>query len=239
LIGITTRRLLEGARSVDGADREYADVVALAGGLPVLLACQPGLASDVIPEVVDGLLLSGGGDVDPRSYQQQPSPEVGGVDPDRDLWELELVRLALRDGVPMLGICRGCQVLNVALGGTLVQHLPEVTDTPHLVVSPRNRISHRLEIFPGTQLSAIVGRGPLEVNTIHHQAVDRLGAGLRQTARSPDFVIEGIEHEDRPAIGVQWHPECLSDRSAHRRLFDWLIERSRARTLSTVSLAND
>ena len=223
VIGITTRRLFAEGRWVEGVDSEYPSAVAEAGGLPVLVSCRPREEADTLLSTLDGLLVSGGGDVDPRFYREDPTSDIDGVDRDRDEWELELVSRALDAGIPLLGICRGCQVLNVARGGTLVQHLPDVTPVQHLVVAPRDRISHYLSIRTGTQLAEIVGTDDLAANTIHHQAVKALGIGLRIGSRADDGVIESIELDGGLALGVQWHPENLLRCPRQRSLFDWLV----------------
>ena len=147
LIGITTRTVIEGHRVLEGVERDYTEAVAGAGGLPLLLAqSRPG-ALEATVDAIDGLLLSGGGDVDPSRYDQQSSAEVSDIDTDRDDWEIALAHRAREVSLPILGICRGCQVLNVAAGGSLIQHLPNVTAMQHLVVHPRDRISHEL-VYP-------------------------------------------------------------------------------------------
>jgi putative glutamine amidotransferase len=227
IIGITTRRLSSGGPDLDVVERAYADAVSTVGGVPRLLP----RGSHALPEAglsgVDGLLLSGGGDVDPNEYGMEPSEDVGGVDTARDVWEIGLVRDASDLGVPILGVCRGCQVLNVASGGTLIQHLPSRTRLCHLVAERRN-VAHVVEIEPGSRLSAVAGGLSLGVNSIHHQAVRSLGVDLGATAWAPDGTIEAIEHRFRPAIGVQWHPENLLHDSTQIALFSWLIGQAKA-----------
>ncbi len=223
-IGITTRTIMEANRALDGASVEYAEAIARAGGVPVQL---PGRLRPVHREVlgaVDALVLTGGGDVDPRLYGERPSSAVGGVDPARDEWELELTKQAVDESIPLLAICRGCQILNVARGGTLIQDLPTVTSSNHLVLGSRDVISHQVQIQPGSRLAEIVGSDDLEVNSIHHQAVDAPGLAVEVGARSTDGVIESIELEGPPALGVQWHPEDLQGRPRHELLFEWLVE---------------
>jgi putative glutamine amidotransferase len=127
--------------------------------------------------------------------------------------------------MPDLGVCRGCQVLNVACGGTLIQHLPTRSPLPHLVLA-RQSIAHEVHIEPGTELFAVEKTDVIGVNSVHHQAVDVIGAGLRATAWANDGTVEAIEHLRCPAIGVQWHPENLLDHPAHVALFEWLVERA-------------
>lgn len=228
VIGITTRTVVEGERVLDGTERDYPEAITGAGGIPVLLPL--GSPDDIVGTVdaVDGLLLSGGGDVDPSRYGQRPSDDVGGIDTVRDDWELALVRRARATSLPVLGICRGCQVLNVAAGGTLIQHLPDVTAVQHLVVDSRDQISHQLSVRPGSHLASVVGDGALDVNTIHHQAVGSLGDGFRIAARAEDDIVECIEDDGGRTLGVQWHPEVLGERARQRRLFSWLVAEASA-----------
>jgi len=160
-------------------------------------------------EEVDGLLLTGGPDVDPRLYGQEPAPETQTPNPERDRLELGLLREALDRDLPVLAICRGLQLFNVCHGGTLIQHLP---GDPHRSQQPPadpSKPAHEVRVAPDTKLAAILGEGQYTVNSRHHQAVDRLGDGLRVTAKSAeDGIIEGLERPDKKfAVGVQWHPE--------------------------------
>lgn len=238
-------------RRFDRVNRWYVDAVARAGGLPVIL---PILSPDDVAEVLDGLdglVLSGGGDIGAWHYGEEPAPEAYGVEPARDSWELALVAAvtaapeaptagagAIPDPPhtppapeaapapaqrPVLGICRGAQLLNVAATGTLIQHLPNVTDQPHWVRSRDQEEVHPVDLEPESRLAAIMGRTRLGVNTIHHQAIARVGEGWRAVAWAPDGIVEAIERVDgAPLIGVQWHPESLIDRPDHGRLFVWL-----------------
>ena len=170
--------------------------------------------------------MPGGGDVAPHLYGAEPAPESGGVDIERDRAEIALLAEATAAGLPILAVCRGIQLLNVARGGTLVQHLPAVTSEPHLVVERRRELVHRVRIDPDSELRKILGADELGVNTLHHQAVDRVGDGLREVAWAEDATIEGLEDRDRRIIAVQWHPEQLPDQSEERELFAWLIEQA-------------
>jgi putative glutamine amidotransferase len=167
-------------------------------------------------------LLSGGGDVDPAVYGEKTSSLCGGVDRERDRAELALVRAGLEASLPVLGICRGLQLLNVALGGSLQQHILGVTDIPHLTFSPRHHLAHQVRLEPGSQLAAVMGGDCVEVNSIHHQAIERLAPVLRPVGYAPDGLIEAVEWPGRPVLGVQWHPENLVDRPPHLALFRWL-----------------
>ena len=222
LIGISVGRLPSGDRVIDGADRDYSRAVQIAGGVPVLVPATSGIDVDAVLERLDGLVLSGGGDVDPASYGAVPSPATGGVDPARDAAEFRLLDTALDHGMPVLGVCRGCQLINVALGGTLVQHLPDVTGLEHLHRERRDRISPTVAVEPGSRLQKVVGREEVEVNSIHHQAVERLAPPLRAVACAPDGVVEAVEDPDRDLLAVQWHPESLVPAPSHLALFEWL-----------------
>jgi putative glutamine amidotransferase len=204
----------------------YARAVELAGGLPVVL---PPLEEAAVAALVDrlaGVCLSGGPDLDPAAYGAEPDPHLGSVEPSLDAFEVAVARRADALGIPVLGICRGCQALNVARGGTLHQHLPDVTDgsIDHRQTASGRETTHTVEVREGTRLAEIVGAGELDVNSFHHQAADRLGRGLRIAACAPDGVIEGIEDEGRAFyLGVQWHVETLVDRPRHAALFDALV----------------
>lgn len=161
---------------------------------------------------IDGLLLSGGADIDPFLYDEEILPENGSLEPDRDHQELALARWAIENQVPLLGICRGMQVLNVALGGSLYQDIPSQTKTrlQHRQKGPRWYATHSIEIVPGSRLSQILGGTSARVNTFHHQAVRGVAPGLMASASASDGIIEAIEATDHPfAIGVQWHPEAM------------------------------
>jgi putative glutamine amidotransferase len=215
-----------GSRAIDATEKAYALAVVSAGSIPLLVPAVPAVPPEEVVERLDGLLLTGGGDIDPRRYGAVPSPESGGIDEERDAAEISLVRRAAEDGLPILAICRGCQVLNVALGGTLIQHLPEVTNLPHLVSEPRSAIVHDVEVQQGSRLSAIVGPSRFGVNSIHHQAVEHTAPELAAVGRADDGVVEAIEHPSLPVLGVQWHPENLLRRPVHRALFEWLVSTS-------------
>lgn len=196
--------------------RQYTDMVAAAGGLPVLLPPLPRVADTL--SRLDGLVLSGGGDIDPAVYGAARDPATGPADTDRDTAELGLCQRALADGVPVLAICRGLQVVNVALGGTLHQHLPHLVGHDGHSPDPGGYGSHKVSIAPGSRLAGLLGRAEAAVPTHHHQAVDRLGAGLTAVASADDGVIEAAEPAGSggPAsllAAVQWHPEAGDDPS--------------------------
>jgi putative glutamine amidotransferase len=210
--------------------QRYCDMVAAAGGLPVLLPAVEGVAG--VLSRLDGLVLSGGGDIDPARYGAARQPACGPANPARDEAELELCRQALASGLPLLGICRGLQVINVALGGTLHQHLPDLVGNDSHSPEVSGYGMHKVSVAPNSQLSAALGRTEAAVPTHHHQAIDRLGSGLVATAWTDDGVIEAVELQQSdssfPAapfmLAVQWHPEAGTDPS----LFTILISAASA-----------
>jgi putative glutamine amidotransferase len=199
--------------------RRYCDMVVAAGGLPVLLPPVDDVAG-ALPRL-DGLVLSGGGDVDPARYGAARDEACGPANPARDEAELELCRQALASGLPLLGICRGLQVINVALGGTLHQHLPDVVGHDGHSPEVSGYGTHKVSVAPGSRLSAVLGRTEAAVPTHHHQAIDRLGTGLVATAWTDDGVIEAAEFQQSSdglptapfMLAVQWHPEVGDDSS--------------------------
>ncbi len=203
----------------------YVDTVAAAGGCPVLLSPSDGTVDvDVVASSVvaglDALVLVGGGDVDPARYGQAPNPATAGVDPGRDASELALLRAALDVDLPVLAICRGMQLLNVHLGGTLIQHVPDVVgDDRHQPA--RGCFS---DVVVATEAGSAVAKFLGETASVrcsHHQAVDRLGGGLVVTARAADGLPEAVElPEARFVVGVQWHPEEDADRRPFQALLD-------------------
>jgi putative glutamine amidotransferase len=199
--------------------RRYADGVSRAGGIPVLLPSAPGVEHAVAR--LDGLILAGGGDIDPAVFGAQAHPRTGGVRQARDDAEFALASAALARGLPLLGICRGLQVLNVALGGTLHQHLPDLVGHEGHSPLAGGYGSHPVTVAPGSRLAAILGRLDTEipVPTHHHQAIDRLGEGLAATAWAADGVVEAVELDAGPfTVAVQWHPEAGEDPSLFHAL---------------------
>lgn len=232
IIGITCHT--KGTKNSDELDMLVEWIVAgvvAAGGEPLLI--RPGGDEGVLQKVfagVDGLLLSGGGDVDPACYGMGATPEVGGVDPQRDDMELALAQWAITAQKPLFGICRGLQLVNVALGGTLYRDMAEHAGAlPHTFYPdyPYNLRAHRVAIVEGSRLAGIVGVTTAEVNSLHHQACDVVAPGLRVAARAPDGVVEALELPGHPfALAVQWHPEALPDAPESGALFGALVAAS-------------
>lgn len=207
----------------------YVRAVEAAGGVPVALPVLKNLAlvSQHLSGI-NGLLLSGGVDVDPQFFGEEPQPWMGEITPERDWYELELVSRALERKTPMLAICRGMQVLNIAAGGSIHQDICRGVRNPlkHSQQAPRWYPSHRLDIVPGTRLAVILQAASLRVNSFHHQAVKLPAPGFAVAARSSDGVIEAIEHTAAVfALGVQFHPECMWERDkTFLGLFRALVE---------------
>lgn len=227
-IGITTYARAGAERPSFSVPCTYVEAVAASGGVPVLL---PPLADvEVALDGIDGLIFPGGGDVDPTHYGGDGHDQNYDVCRERDGFELRLVRAVLaRERFPVLAICRGMQVLNVALGGTLIAHVPDVFGdaVPHRAPALK-AVEHDVVIDAGSRVRAAHGVVGMAVQSIHHQAVDRPGAGLVVTARSPDGVVEAVETTAHPfVLGVQWHPELSGPESEARRVFHELVVAAR------------
>jgi putative glutamine amidotransferase len=201
----------------------YVDAIERAGGRPLLIPpSEDGI--DETLDAVDGLLFSGGSDLDPDLYDQDAHPETSGVHPERDRAELALLEAALARDMPVLAVCRGSQVLNIARGGDLVQHLPDVVGDEKHKHTPGAFADHDVGLEEGTTLAELLGdRAP--VKSHHHQGFGRVGAGLRVAAHAEDGTIEAVEDPERRfALGVLWHPEAGED----GRLFDELVRQAEA-----------
>ncbi len=207
VVGITAYTPPGSATNNYSLPREYIDQLRAAGLQPVLLV---GGQAQACLARLDGLVLAGGGDLDPAAYGGSPHDSNYFVDRERDGFEIALASECLAGGLPLLAICRGMQILNVALAGTLVPHLPErYGEAVVHRLPPREPVAHQVEVDQGSLLAEIVGAGQMGVMSWHHQAVDRLGAGLLGVAHAADGVVEAVEHEGAPGwvLGVQWHPE--------------------------------
>ncbi|GIV83696.1 MAG: peptidase C26 [Candidatus Roseilinea sp.] len=212
--------------------KNYVNSLVACGAIPVLLPTVVSLESwRGMYESADGVLLSGGGDVDPALFGEPQHEKTYGVDPERDRVEMTLARWALQDDKPLFAICRGIQVVNVALGGSLIQDLPsqQGSNVPHDGTAngfERHQAAHTVRIAPGTHIAQIIGPGETEVNSFHHQALKKIADGLIVTSRAPDGVVESVELPGkRYYIGVQWHPEEMAaDREDMLRLFRAFVE---------------
>jgi putative glutamine amidotransferase len=230
LIGITTRN----GKDPDGhpttaLQHTYTNAIVQAGGLPLLIP-------SMLPEEdflalytrVDGILFTGGGDVSLEYFTGDDHPRIGEVDKSRDITEISLIRASVNDGKPILGICRGMQVLNVALGGTLYTHLydqlPGALDHAY-PGDLRRALVHPVQLDASSRSAQIFGETLLQVNSLHHQGLKDLAPGVRAVGHAPDGLVEVVELEGHPyAVAVQWHPEWLTDQLPTRRLFKSFVD---------------
>jgi putative glutamine amidotransferase len=231
VIGITTARGKVDGNPTIRLGEAYVNAVQKAGGLPLLLPVSEMAIEAVLPRL-DGLVFSGGGDVNIQRFNGMPHPEVYGVDDLRDEMEINLVQAAVRRGLPFLAICRGIQVVNVALGGTLYTHisdqLPGALHHEYQDSRSRDYLAHPVDVVAGSRLAALLGSTHLMVNSMHHQGVQRVAPGLKPTATAEDSLVEALELPDHPfGLAVQWHPEALPKLAAMQALFGGLIEASR------------
>jgi len=212
----------------------YVDAVRAAGGIPILL--PPGeFNTKSVLAMLDGLILAGGGDFETNIYNGDDHPAIYSVDPERDRFELELAELAMNQNLPILGICRGIQVLNVVSGGDLIPHLPDFYDEiAHRLEGAEqtkmNSTQHHVEIIQNSRLATAMGTDTSIVTSWHHQAVQNVPAGWKIVALAPDGVIEAIEHETHPwAVAVQWHPEMAAEERSHQGLFAALVQAAKSK----------
>jgi putative glutamine amidotransferase len=249
LIGVTTSEVRRADVAIPIPESEppqhemalgmpYVRALARSGAIPIVL---PPLDAELVPGLLAplaGVCLSGGPDLDPAAYGADPHAELGPVEPALDAFELAVARHADAAGLPILGICRGSQALNVARGGSLFQHLPGVANgtVRHRQTSPGWTVTHDVTVEPGSRLARVLGEEAISVNSFHHQAVERLGAGLRAVAWAPDGTIEGIEADgERLVLGVQWHAETLDEvQRPQARLFSALVDAARDRAGALV-----
>jgi len=230
LVGVTTSITIDQSPERAYVNSAYLHAVQQAGGVPVLL--PPQLSKSSLERLVRGLdavLLTGGGDVDPATFGEAPHPTLYDVAPSRDALETQVTLIALEKRTPLLAICRGVQVLNVVLGGSLHQDVATDpgTEILHSQKEARDQATHKVTVAAGSRLSRVLGGEDLEVNSFHHQVIKSLGRGLVPVAWAPDRLIEGVELDDdsRFVLGVQWHPEHLVGNSEPaRRLFSALIK---------------
>lgn len=229
LIGITTYE--RDAKNMFVSPGYYVDAVRRAGGIPVLVPAGEALVEDLLTRL-DGLILSGGGDLDAELYSGSQHPTLEEPNPERDQMEIAFIRQVVQGATPTLCICRGAQVLNVALGGSLIEHLPDEVgmETLHRTATPGasgepEAIAHPIQIQPGSQLAALLGQTEVCPLSWHHQAVREVAPGLLVSAYAPDGTIEALEKPDHPwLLAVQWHPELTAATDPlQQRLFDGLI----------------
>jgi putative glutamine amidotransferase len=224
VIGVTSCGKLE----------DYVKAVEQAGGQPRVL--EVGQSPRDILGTLDGLLLTGGGDVDPAWYGEDRHPSLHDAEPGRDEFEIDLARRAVDADLPVLAICRGAQVLNVASGGSLVQDIPSAvkTELPHTIQQPQDAVAHDVTVIPGSRLAQALGPAVIaetcRVNSRHHQAMKTLGRDLVVSATAPDGIVEGIEVPSKQfCIGVQWHPENFWHTGEFSPLFDAFLAAARER----------
>jgi putative glutamine amidotransferase len=202
-----------------------------AGGIPVLLPSS--IENDgweTLYSRLDGILFSGGGDISLDHFKGDPHPRIDDVDPERDSIELNLLQAAVSDGKPFLGICRGCQLVNVGLGGTLYTHIPDQLPGALDHSYPGNMrtvLVHEVKIEEGTRIADVLGEPIVKVNSHHHQGLKDVGPSLHATGYAPDGLVEAVELHDHPfGLAVQWHPEWLTDQQPTRNLFRTFVEAS-------------
>ena len=229
LIGITTYHSTNTyGQPLVVLQQSYVKAIKQAGGVPVLI---PSLIADdgwdALYARLDGILFSGGGDIGLEHSPGDPHPRIDEVDPERDSVELKMIYAAASDGKPFLGICRGCQVMNVALGGTLYTHLPDQLPNALDHSYPGNLrtvLVHEIKIEEGTHTAEIFGEPIIKVNSLHHQGIKEIAPSVRASGHAPDGLVEAIELPDHPfGLAVQWHPEWLTDQEGMRNLFKQFV----------------
>lgn len=228
IIGMTACR---GEGGVYKTNDTYVKVIVRAGGVPVLLPIATRLEDCArLASMLDGLLIPGGIDIAPQFFGEEPVKEVTCIDWEQDEFELELLRQAAAQKKPVLAICRGLQLVNVAFGGTLWQDIPTQCPQAHghrQETESRSEPYHTVRLSPGSRLAAVLGKEELRTNSYHHQAVKDTAPGFAVCAWTGDGIIEGIESEDGSILAVQWHPECMEERHPQfRPLFEDFIRRS-------------
>ncbi len=214
------------------SNHPYALAVERAGGLPLILPYRSDVS--LVPQYVDlldGMLFTGGDDLDPAAWGEARHPRAGAVDPNRERFERALLTEVEKRRMPTLGICLGCQLMNVHRGGSLHQFLPDLSRTPdleHRLIEKDWSRRHVVNIDPDTTLQQVIGSNTVQSNSSHKQSINKVGDGLRVVARAPDGVIEGIEDDRFPLfLAVQWHPERQHDERAHLALFQLLVSRAK------------
>jgi putative glutamine amidotransferase len=230
IIGITTNQSSNSyGQPTILVQQSYVRALMQAGGVPVLI---PSMIAedgwDAVYSRLDGILFSGGGDIALDHFPGDPHPRIDDVEPERDSVELKMLQAAASDGKPFLGICRGCQVMNVALGGTLYTHIPDQLPNALDHSYPGNMrtvLVHAVKIEEGTRVAEIYGEPIIQVNSLHHQGLKDIAPTLRVAGHSPDGLVEAVELPDHPfGLGVQWHPEWLTDQETTRNLFRKFVQ---------------
>ncbi len=226
IIGINCDYEGEGKRPYSFTYRDYSEAIIKAGGIPLLLPLVKDEDNiEFLVDKIDGLLFTGGNDIHPHRYGEKMHKKTVCVHPDKDICDFVLLHAGLQKKKPMLAICYGAQLVNVALGGALIQDIPSEYSTAIIHKdSKNNNYTHSVKIKKDSCLYNIMGRDYIETNSAHHQAIKTLGKGLRDVAHTEDGIIEAIERKDYPfLLGVQWHPERLIDNPCHASLFNALI----------------
>ena len=230
VIGITTNHSINTyGQPLVLLQQSYVKAILQAGGVPVLI---PSLVAtdgwDALYARLDGILFSGGGDIGLEHAPGDPHPRIDDVDPERDSVELKMLNAAASDGKPFLGICRGCQVMNVALGGTLYTHIPDQLPNALDHSYPGNMrtvLVHQVKIEEGTHVAEIFGEPIIKVNSLHHQGIKEVPPSVRVAGYAPDGLVEAIELPQHPfGLAVQWHPEWLTDQEGTRNMFRKFIQ---------------
>lgn len=229
LIGITTAYEKRARRDYECLSYNYIKAVELAGGLPILIPTLLNEEIDRYLDLIDGLILSGGEDINPTLYGAEPISQLGELCPERDLFEIKLFTKALERQMPILGICRGFQVINVALGGTLYQDImvQQGSHFNHLnLINPVDTLQHEVILATDSKLYQIMKKDKLMVNSLHHQAIHKVGENLKVVGLSTDDIIEALEYKGETfVVGVQWHPEDLVAKNGYfLELFETFVE---------------
>ena len=237
LIGITTfHSKNQYGNPITALGQFYIQAVSQAGGLPILIPSSlPEDQLSVLVACLDGIIFSGGGDIAPAVYGAESAPEVKLVDQERDRTEIQLLREAIDSGLPFFGICRGLQVINVALGGTLYTHVlgqhPQGLKHDYYPDWPRDYLAHSVRVKNGSRLADILGVDEIRTNSLHHQGIHTLASELQPTAWAPDELIEAVELPGHPfGLGVQWHPEWLPAHAQMQALFSAFVEAAHQRS---------
>ncbi|QGH33681.1 gamma-glutamyl-gamma-aminobutyrate hydrolase family protein [Gracilibacillus salitolerans] len=229
VIGITSSIVSHNNIPSYNLHEKHIQSVMRAGGVPIIIPTGPEPMAEVWVSICNGIILSSGEDIDPNSFGANPSPKIQNTNKKRDLTEIELVKYAQKHRKPILGLCRGVTMLNVALGGTVIQDIETSNPNPinHNQQAARPEPTHYIQIDETSRLYQILSSSNIQVNSIHHQAIDQLAPNLKKVAVAPDGVIEAVEAIDKTSpmiIGVQWHPEEMaSEDPSMQKLFDTFI----------------